>query len=60
MVFLLEVFFDGGMRPFLCVGARMSFHALVIDMALAKGAGIPAPSDAINWRGWGFQLLRMI
>ena len=41
-------FFDGGTRPFLCVGARMSSHALVIDMVLTKGAGIPAPSDAID------------
>ena len=41
-------FFDGGTGPFLCVGARMSFHALVIDMVLAKGAGIPAPSDTID------------
>ena len=23
---------------------------------LANGAGIPAPSDAIDRRGWGFQL----
>ena len=21
---------------------------------LARGAGIPAPSGAIDWRGWGF------
>ena len=46
--FLRDFFADGGTRPFICVGARMSFHALVIDMVLAKGAGIPAPSDTID------------
>ena len=29
-------------------GTRIQYHALVIDVAPATGAGIPAPSDAID------------
>ena len=29
-------------------GTRIHYHALVIDMAHAIGAGIPAPSEAID------------
>ena len=51
-------------------GTRIHYHALVIDMAHAIGAGILAPSEAIDVcfgkhqsvsfarRGWGFQLHR--
>ena len=54
-------FRGGGTRPFptlgtriwyFCEGSRMPSHALVIDMALAIGAEIPAPSEVIDvWMG---------
>ena len=47
--FLLEFyegfFADGVLNHFPICGTRIHLHALVIDMAHAIGAGIPAPSD---------------
>ena len=48
MGIFLGFFADGVIDHFLICGMRIHLHALVIDMAHAIGAGIPALSDAID------------
>ena len=41
-------FADGVLDHFPICGMRIHLHALVVDIAHAVGAGIPAPSNAID------------
>ena len=42
------IFADGVLDHFPICGMRIHLHALVVDIAHAIGAGIPAPSNAID------------
>ena len=56
----MRFFADGNFCEVLLVVGGFILFSLHMTMVwdLANGAGIPAPSAAIDRRGWGFQLHR--